>query len=55
MLNKFVKPSFLESAWKVLSAYEIWGKSEMVGWLFHFFGSFDIEWPQKKHKLQRQW
>jgi len=35
----------LESAWEVLSAYEILGKSEMVDWLFHIFGSFDIEWP----------
>jgi len=52
MVHNFTKPlpiskkfSFLESVWKVPSGYEIWWKSEIVGWLFHFLGSFDIEWP----------
>jgi len=43
MVHNFAKPqpisikfSFLESARKVLSAYEIWGKPEMVDWLFQF-------------------
>ena len=48
MVYNFVKPqpikknSLLESAWKVLPAYEIQGKSEMVGWLA---GTVDMEWP----------
>jgi len=53
MVHNFTKPQpilikfhFLESALKVLSAYEVWEKSEMVGWLFQFFW---IIWQRMTH------